>query len=154
MHDKLDRPDIKILRALQRDGRLSTVALAEAVGLSATATTERVKRLTREGYIKGYHAVLDPVLINRALLVFIEVTLDKTTPDVFARFAVAVRASPEILECHLVAGGFDYLIKTRVKDMEAYRNLLTQTILALPGVRESRSYAVMEEVKADHLLPL
>jgi Lrp/AsnC family leucine-responsive transcriptional regulator len=86
--------------------------------------------------------------------VFVEVTLDKTTPDVFAKFAMAVRASREILECHLVAGGFDYLIKTRVRDMEAYRNLLTQTILALPGVRESRSYAVMEEIKSDHALPL
>lgn len=152
--DAPDRLDIKILRALQRDGRLSTVALAEAVGLSPTATTERVKRLTRDGIIKGYHADLDPAMLGRALLVFIEVTLDKTTPDIFARFAVAVRAANEILECHLVAGGFDYLIKTRVKDMEAYRNLLTQTILALPGVRESRSYAVMEEVKADRHLPL
>jgi len=154
MSEMLDRADIKILRALQKDGRLSTVALAEVVGLSPTATTERVKRLTREGYIKGYHAMLDPVLLGRALLVFIEVTLDKTTPDIFARFALAVRGSPEILECHLVAGGFDYLIKTRVRDMEAYRILLTQTILALPGVKESRSYAVMEEVKSDLLLPL
>ena len=93
-------------------------------------------------------------MLGRALLVFIEVTLDKTTPDVFARFAQAVRGSPEILECHLVAGGFDYLVKTRVRDMEAYRNLLTQTILAMPGVKESRSYAVMEEVKADPFLPV
>lgn len=154
MAETLDRADLKILRALQRDGRLSTVALAEAVGLSPTATTERVKRLTRDGYIKGYHAVLDPGMLDRSLLVFVEVTLDKTTPDVFARFAVAVRASREILECHLVAGGFDYLIKTRVKDMEAYRNLLTLTILALPGVKESRSYAVMEEVKAELMLPI
>jgi Lrp/AsnC family leucine-responsive transcriptional regulator len=154
MLSALDRSDLKILRALQLDGRLSTVALAELVGLSPTATTERIKRLSREGYIKGYHAVIDPDLVDRSLLVFIEVTLDKTTPDVFARFAVAVRASREILECHLVAGGFDYLIKTRVKDMDAYRVLLTQTILALPGVRESRSYAVMEEVKADLSLPI
>lgn len=152
-HD-LDRADLKILRALQRDGRIATVALAEAVGLSPTATTERIKRLTRDGYIKGYHAALDPAMLGRALLVFIEVTLDKTTPDVFARFAQAVRGSPEILECHLVAGGFDYLVKTRVRDMEAYRNLLTQTILAMPGVKESRSYAVMEEVKADPFLPV
>ncbi len=152
--DGLDRADLKILRALQRDGRLSTVALAENVGLSPTATTERVKRLTRDGYIKGYHAQLDPALLERALLVFIEVTLDKTTPDAFAKFAAAVRASREILECHLVAGGFDYLIKTRVRDMEAYRVLLTQTILAMPGVRESRSYAVMEEVKAELMLPI
>lgn len=154
MAETLDRADLKILRALQRDGRLSTVALAETVGLSPTATTERVKRLTREGFIKGYHAELNPALLDRALLVFIEVTLDKTTPDVFAKFAVAVRASREILECHLVAGGFDYLIKTRVKDMEAYRQLLTQTILAMPGVRESRSYAVMEEVKLLNELPV
>jgi Lrp/AsnC family transcriptional regulator, leucine-responsive regulatory protein len=153
MPDDLDKPDIKILRALQRDGRLATVALAEAVGLSPTATTERVKRLTREGYIRGYHADLDPRKLGRALLVFIEITLDKTTPDVFEKFARAVRAAPEVLECHLVAGGFDYLIKIRVADMEAYRRVLTQTILSLPGVRESRSYAVMEEVKAD-LLPL
>ena len=154
MVEALDRSDVKILRALQLDGRLSTVALAEMVGLSPTATTERVKRLTRDGFIKGYHAVLDPAMLDRSLLVFVEVTLDKTTPDVFARFAIAVRGSREILECHLVAGGFDYLIKTRVKDMDAYRNLLTQTILALPGVRESRSYAVMEEVKSEHSLPL
>jgi Lrp/AsnC family leucine-responsive transcriptional regulator len=154
MVDALDRADVKILRALQLDGRLSTVALAELVGLSPTATTERVKRLTRDGFIKGYHAILDPTMLERSLLVFVEVTLDKTTPDVFAKFAMAVRASREILECHLVAGGFDYLIKTRVRDMEAYRNLLTQTILALPGVRESRSYAVMEEIKSDHALPL
>lgn len=154
MLSALDRSDLKILRALQLDGRLSTVALAEMVGLSPTATTERIKRLSREGYIKGYHAVIDPDLVDRALLVFIEVTLDKTTPDVFARFAVAVRASREILECHLVAGGFDYLIKTRVKDMEAYRILLTQTVLAFPGVKESRSYAVMEEVKSELSLPI
>lgn len=154
MAENLDRADLKILRALQGDGRLSTVALAEKVGLSPTATTERVKRLTRDGYIQGYHAQLDPALLGRALLVFIEVTLDKTTPDAFAKFAAAVRASREILECHLVAGGFDYLIKTRVKDMEAYRVLLTQTILAMPGVRESRSYAVMEEVKAELMLPI
>ncbi len=154
MAEALDRADIKILRALQLDGRLSTVALSENVGLSPTATTERVKRLTRDGYIKGYHAVLDPALLGRALLVFVEVTLDKTTADVFAKFALAARASREILECHLVAGGFDYLIKTRVKDMEAYRNLLTQTILAFPGVKESRSYAVMEEVKSELTLPL
>lgn len=154
MSDALDRADLKILRALQQDGRLSTVALAEKVGLSPTATTERVKRLTRDGFIKGYHAELNPALLDRSLLVFIEVTLDKTTPDVFAKFAVAVRASREILECHLVAGGFDYLIKTRVKDMEAYRYLLTQTILSMPGVRESRSYAVMEEVKHQNELPV
>jgi Lrp/AsnC family transcriptional regulator, leucine-responsive regulatory protein len=154
MQNALDRFDRKILKALQIDGRLSTVALAEKVGLSPTATTERVKRLTREAIIKGYHAVLDPAKLDRALLVFIELTLDKTTPDVFEKFALAVRGTPEVLECHLIAGGFDYLIKVRVCDMEAYRHLLTRVILTLPGVRESRSYAVIEEVKSDLFLPL
>ncbi|CAN1527111.1 Lrp Transcriptional regulators [Rhabdaerophilaceae bacterium] len=154
MTETLDRADLKILRALQRDGRVPTVALAESVGLSPTATTERMKRLSREGYIKSYAALLNPSLLNLGLLVYVEVTLDKTTPDVFARFAQTARSSPEILECHLVAGGFDYLIKVRVRDMEAYRVLLTQTILTFPGVKESRTYVVMEEVKAELHLPI
>lgn len=83
-----------------------------------------------------------------------EVSLDKTTPDVFDRFAEAVRRAPEVLECHMVAGGFDYLIKTRVADMAAYRRFLGDTLLALPGVRESRTYTVMEEVKSEAPLPV
>jgi len=98
--------------------------------------------------------MLDPQRLGLGLLVFIEVTLDKTTPDVFERFADAVKRSPEVLECHMVAGGFDYLVKTRVADMAAYRNLLGDVVLALPGVKESRTYAVMEEVKSDGALPV
>jgi Lrp/AsnC family leucine-responsive transcriptional regulator len=86
--------------------------------------------------------------------VFVEVLLDKTTPDVFERFARAVRLAPEVLECHMVAGGFDYLVKARVADMSAYRSFLGESLLALPGVRESRTYAVMEEVKRDAPLPV
>ncbi len=81
-------------------------------------------------------------------------TLDKTTSDVFEKFSTAVLRAPDVLECHLVAGGFDYLVKTRVSDMAAYRSLLGETILSLPGVKETRSYAVMEEVKADAPLPV
>jgi Lrp/AsnC family leucine-responsive transcriptional regulator len=88
------------------------------------------------------------------LLVFVEVLLDKTTPDVFDRFAAAVNCAPEVLECHMVAGGFDYLVKTRVRDMAAYRTFLGTVLLGLPGVRETRTYAVMEEVKVDGPLPL
>lgn len=143
----LDRIDARILRVLQRDGRISNVALAEAVHLSPTATLERVKRLTRDGIIQGYSARLDPQRIGAGLLVFIEVVLDRTTPDVMHTFKAAVQARPEILECHLVAGGFDYLIKTRVADMQAYRELLGSVMWNLPGVRETHTYAVMEEVK-------
>ena len=152
-HD-LDRLDRKILSVLQADGRIATVDLADKVGLSPTATTERVKRLTRDGYIIGYSAKLDPIKLGLSLLVFIELTLDRTTADVFERFDSAVRRAPEVLECHLVAGGFDYLIKTRVPDMAHYRRFLGEVILTLPGVRATHTYAVMEEIKNGGALPL
>lgn len=150
----LDRLDRRILTVLQEDGRISTVDLADRIGLSATATSERVKRLHRDGYIQGYGARLDAAKLGRAFLVFVEVTLDKTTPDVFELFAAAVQRSPDVLECHLVAGGFDYIMKTRVADMAAYRKFLGEVLLALPGVKETRTYAVMEEVKNELRLPL
>ena len=150
----LDRTDRKILKALQADGRIATVDLAEKVGLSPTSTSGRVKRLQREGFIAGYGARLDPHRLGLGLLVFVEVSLDKTTPDVFEKFAEAVKRAPEVLECHMVAGGFDYLVKTRVADMAAYRRFLGDVLLALPGVRETRTYAVMEEVKSDGMLPV
>ena len=149
-----DSTDAAILRILQQDGRISTVNLAERLRLSPTATAERLKRLTREGYITGYGARLDPVMLDLGLLVFIEVLLDKTTGTVFDRFSAEVRRVPEILECHMVAGGFDYLLKARVKDMAAYRRFLGQVMVDLPGVKETRTYAVMEEVKTDSPLPV
>ncbi|WP_441243019.1 Lrp/AsnC ligand binding domain-containing protein [Tardiphaga sp. 768_D3_N2_1] len=149
--DKIDR---KILAVLQADGRIANVELAEKVGLSPTSIGERLKRLQRDGYIEGYGARLNPQMLGLGLLVFVEVLLDKTTPDVFERFARAVRLAPEVLECHMVAGGFDYLVKARVADMSAYRRFLGERLLALPGVRESRTYAVMEEVKRDAPLPV
>ena len=150
----LDRLDRKILKLLQEDGRITTVDLADKVGLSPTAASERVKRLFRERYVLGFRAMLDPKKLGRGMLIFIEVSLDKTTPDVFERFADAVKRAPEVLECHMVAGGFDYLITTRVADMASYRSFLGDVLLSLPGVRESRTYAVMEEVKTDGVLPV
>jgi Lrp/AsnC family leucine-responsive transcriptional regulator len=150
----LDRLDRRILKHLQDDGRIAIVDLADRVGLSPTATAERVKRMQKDRVIRSYGARLDPAKLGRSFLVFIEVTLDKTTSDVFERFGEAVKRTPDVLECHLVAGGFDYLVKTRVSDMAAYRNLLGDVILTLPGVKETRSYAVMEEVKADAPLPV
>jgi Lrp/AsnC family transcriptional regulator, leucine-responsive regulatory protein len=143
----IDRIDAKILRVLQQDGRISNLKLAGEVHLSPTAVLERVKRLTRDGYILGYEARLNPDKLGAGMMVFVEVVLDRTTPDVMQAFKAAVQARPEILECHLVAGGFDYLIKTRVADMHAYRELIGSVVWALPGVRETHTYAVMEEVK-------
>ncbi|MFM2347595.1 MAG: hypothetical protein RL654_2348 [Pseudomonadota bacterium] len=143
----LDKIDRRILALLQADGRLSNLKLAEAVHLSPTAVLERVRRLTREGFILGYEARLDPVKLDAGLMVFVEVLLDRTVQDVMDTFRAAVHVRPEILECHLVAGGFDYLLKTRVADMAAYREFIGSVIWALPGVRETRTYVVMEEVK-------
>jgi Lrp/AsnC family leucine-responsive transcriptional regulator len=151
---ELDRIDRRILSLVQGDGRMATVDLAERIGLSPTATSDRLKRLQREGYVVGFRAQLDPRRLGLELLVFVEVSLDKTTPDVFERFAQAIRRAPEVLECHMVAGGFDYLVKTRVADMAAYRRFLGDVLLGLPGVKETRTYAVMEEVKSDGLLPV
>lgn len=148
----LDRIDRRILSFLQSEGRIPAVDLAEKIGLSPTATGERIRNLQKDGYITGFGARLDAHKLGLGLLVFVEVYLDKTTPDAFDRFATAVRRAPEVLECHMVAGGFDYLVKTRVADMNAYRRFLGNVLLALPAVRETRTYAVMEEVKIDGVL--
>lgn len=142
-----DAKDRRILHELQSNGRLSNLELAERVHLSPTATAERVKRLTREGYILGYTARLSPEKLERGMIVFVEVKLERTSDDVFAAFATAAKANRDIMECHMVAGGFDYLIKARVRDMAAYRAFLSDALLSLPGIRETHTYAVMEEIK-------
>ena len=143
----VDRIDLKILNVLQHDGRISNLKLAESVALSPTAVLARVQRLTRDGYILGYEARLNPLQLGAGMLVFVEVLLDRTTPNVFEAFKAAVQVHSEIMECHMVAGGFDYLLKTRMADMQAYRDFAGTVLWQLPGVRETRTYAVMEEVK-------
>jgi len=151
---ELDRTDRRILHQLQTDGRISNLKLAEAVALSPTAVLARVQRLTREGFVEGYEARLNPRLLGAGMMVFVEVLLDRTTPHVFDEFRAAVQVRPEIMECHMVAGGFDYLIKTRLADMEAYRAFAGSVLWQLPGVRETRTYVVMEEVKNTSRLPI
>ena len=150
----LDRIDLKILNCLQQDGRMSNLKLADNVSLSATAVLARVNRLTKEGYILGYEARLNPLKLGAGMMVFVELLLDRTTPNVFEAFKAAVQVRPEIMECHMVAGGFDYLLKTRMADMAAYRDFAGNVLWQLPGVRETRTYAVMEEVKNTSHLPL
>ena len=143
----LDKIDRKILRILQADGRISNLKLAEAVALSPTAVLARTQRLQRDGYILGFEARLNPLKLGRGFTVFVEVLLDRTTPQVFDHFKAAVQVHDAIMECHMVAGGFDYLLKTRMRDMAAYREFAGTVLWQLPGVRETRTYAVMEEVK-------
>jgi Lrp/AsnC family leucine-responsive transcriptional regulator len=143
----LDRIDLRILSCLQADGRIANLKLAETVGLSPTAVLARVAKLSKEGYILGYEARLNPLKLGAGMMVFVEVLLDRTTPNVFEAFKAAVQVHNEIMECHMVAGGFDYLLKTRMADMAAYRHFAGTVLWQLPGVRETRTYAVMEEVK-------
>lgn len=150
----LDRIDVKILLLLQANGRITNTELADKVGLSATPCSERVKTLERLGYIESYGAKLNPRLLQLELLVFVEINLIRTSPDVFEEFSQAIVALPQVLECHLVSGNFDYLIKARVANMAAYRQLLGETLLTLPGVSGSRTYVVMEEVKEAQTIPI
>ncbi|HLZ74194.1 Lrp/AsnC ligand binding domain-containing protein [Phenylobacterium sp.] len=152
--DRLDDIDRRLLRLLQAEGRISNQELAERCHLSPSACSDRVRRLRESGFIRGFSAVLDPQKVDRALLIFVEVVLDRTTGDVFDAFAAAARRAPDVLECHMVAGGFDYLIKARVKDMAAYRTFLGDVLVQMPGVRETRTYAVLEEVKSTGQLPV
>lgn len=145
----LDKIDLKILQALQENARISYVDLANKVGLSTTPCLERVKRLERKGVIKGYKALLNPRYLRANLLVFVEISLETQSPAVFDEFRKAVAQLPQIQECHLVSGQFDYILKCRIPEMSAYRQLLGDVVLTLPGVKESKSYVVMEEVKED-----
>ena len=150
----LDQIDLAILRELQADGRLTNVALAKRVNLSPTPCLERTRRLERAGYITGYAAILDRHSLGAGLTVFIEVELDRTTPEVFERFKAAVVERPEVLECHLIAGGFDYLVKAALANMAAYRDFLERVLVSMPGVKATHTYVVMEEVKATTRVPL
>lgn len=151
---KLDAIDLAILDALQRDGRLAIVALAKAVGLSATPCAERVRALEAAGVIAGYAARLAAERLGLGLLVFIELTLERSAQDAFRRFRDAIAAIPQIQECCMVAGGFDYLLKVRVADMPAYRAFLGEVLVRVPCIREARSYVVMERVKESSAVDL
>lgn len=145
--EDLNSIDRNILRELQKDGRITFSELAKRVGLTTSPCLERVKRMEREGIIQGYNALLNPELLNVGLVVFVQIRLSRTSQDIFTQFKEAAINLAEVQECYLVSGNFDYLIKARVTDMNAYRKFLGETLLSLPGVHESTSYVVMEEVK-------
>ena len=149
----LDRIDRKLLGRLQENGRVSISQLAREVHLTVTPTLERVRRLESAGYIEGYVARLSARRLGLGLLAYVEVQLDRTTPDAFQRFKSAMLAQDEVMDCHMVAGGFDYLLKVRVRSMETYRSFLEQ-IGTVRGVQQTHTYFVMEEVKSTHALPV
>lgn len=151
---ELDKIDRRILAILQEDARISITDLADQVGLSVTPCGERVKRLEKEGVILGYQARLNPHALELSLLVFVEIKLSAKSGVIFESFKKEILKLTSILECHLVSGEFDYLIKARIPKMTDYRKLLGEILLALPGAQESKSYIVMEEVKETLALSL
>jgi len=153
-HSALSRIDRHLLRELQKDGRITYSDLGRRVGLSTTACIDRVRKLEREKIISGYTAVIDPEAVGQYLIVLIQVTLTKNSQQTFHDFNKAVKQLPEVQECYLISGNFDYLIKARLQDMNHYRKFLGETLLALPGVQDSVSLPVMEQVKETTLIPI
>ncbi len=151
---KLDRIDRKILDELQRDGRLAITELAQRVGLSTSPCSERVRRLEREKVILGYHARVDPEALGRGLLVFVELTLSSKSSQTFEAVRQALLLEPRVIECHLISGSFDYLVKARLSAMREYRDLLGQILRQIPVPAQSNSYVVMEEIKEGLALPV
>jgi Lrp/AsnC family transcriptional regulator, leucine-responsive regulatory protein len=151
---KLDVVDRKILQILQRDGRISNVDLAKRVHLSPSPCFERVRRLEETGFIENYVARLNAKKLDMDLLAFVEISLDRTNPEAFDELRRHVADMPSVQECHMIAGGFDYLLKVRVTDMAAYRRFLGEGISQLPGVTRTHTYFVMEEIKATAEVPI
>jgi Lrp/AsnC family leucine-responsive transcriptional regulator len=152
--DDLDRIDRRILKILQEDGRMPVSEIARQVNLSVTPCLARVRRLEAVGFIRGYFAQLDPERLGLGLQAFVTVNLDRTTPDVFDRFRQAMLRFDEVIECQMVGGGFDYLVKVRVRDMKMFRKFLGQCMTAECGVQQTHTYFVMEEIKSTHRLKL
>lgn len=150
----LDRVDRQILEELQGDGRISVAELARRVHLSTTPCQERMRRLERDGFIKDYVARLDTRRLGFDLVAFIEVSLDRTNPDFFARFRLAIRDMDEVIECHMVAGNFDYLLKVRAVSMSAYRRFLVEKLTSIAGLQQTHTYFALEEVKSSARIPL
>lgn len=148
----LDRIDRAILDALQLDGRMTNSDLAKHVNLSATPCLERVRRLERDGFIESYHAKLNAKKLDVGFLTFVTVSLDQTNENIFTNFKSKIAEIPEVMECHMVGGGFDYLLKVRTRSMAEYRRLMEEHLSEIPAIASTSSYFVMEAVKDERLL--
>jgi len=150
----LDRIDRRILMVLQKHGRIANVELARRVNLTPTPCLERVKRLEKEGFITDYVALIDPARANAALCAYIEVQLTHSTTAAFKRFNQHMLDLPEVLECQMVAGGFDYLIKIRVADMHHYQRFLGEKLASIEGISQTHTYVVIQDVKSNTALKI
>lgn len=143
----LDRIDRKILDILQREGRIAMTELAQRIGLSTTPCSDRVRRMERDAIITGYYARVSPKALGKNLLLFVEITLASKSDQIFDKVRNELLHVPDVQECHLVSGSFDYLVKARLGGMDEYRNLLGDILKKLPVNAQSQSYVVIEELK-------
>ena len=143
----LDRYDRKILDILSKDGRLPITDLARRVGLSKSPCQVRVKRLQKDGYILGFRAIIDPAKLRLEHVAFVEVKLSDTSEKALSAFNSAVQDLPEVEQCHMIAGAFDYLLKIRTTDMKSYRAVLGEKVSALPHVANTSTHVSMQAVK-------
>lgn len=144
--ESLDRVDLRILRLIQKEGRLTNAEIAARVSVSAATCHRRTQRLFEQGYLKGMRGLVDPHRVERGALVMVGVVLDRSTKESFAAFEAAVRRLPFVLDCHLVAGDFDYFLKIRLRDMSEFNRLHGEALIDLPGVRQTRTFFVIKEV--------
>ncbi len=147
MNKTLDQIDKNILHVIQREGRIPIVELADKVNLTKSPCLNRLRRLEKDGYIRGYRADIDPHKIGQSHLVYVQVKLHNTTRDTLNEFNQAVRNIPEILSCHMMSGGYDYLLKIRSKDVQSYRLFMADILSDLPGVQQTSTFPVLQEVK-------
>ena len=142
----IDRTDRRILRLLQSDGRLSNADIAKQVHVSPATCHRRTQRLFEDGYIRSVRAEIAPDRVGRGALVIVGVVLDRSTPESFGAFERAIEKLPFVLDCHLVAGDFDYFLKIRIRDIADFNRLHGEELIAIPGIRQTRTFFVMKEV--------
>lgn len=153
-YDSLDRIDGRLLEAIQSDARLTTAELAARVALSASPCWRRIKRLESQGFVRGYHAELDPERLGWGVTAFVHVTLERHGMELGARFEDAVRAVPEVVACHNVSGAYDYLLQVLARDLKSFGEFSRTTIRSLPGVKEMNSSFSLREVKRGGGVPV
>ena len=151
---QLDRTDRRILNTLQQSGRISNVELSRQINLSPTPCLERVKRLEADGFINQYVALLNPLKVDKKLCAYIEISLTSTTTEALAQFNQQMQSLPEVQECQMVAGGFDYLIKIRVSDMQDYQRFLGEKLATIAGISQTHTYVVINEIKSVTAIPV
>lgn len=154
MQGRLDDTDLAILNLLQSDASASVAEIADKVGLSQSPCWRRIQRLEQDGFVRERVAVLDRRKLGLNLEVFAQVRFQREEPETLANFEAAIRAAPEVVECHMLMGDMDFLLHVVTQDVESYERFLRHTLAVLPGVRDIKSAIALSTVKAGQKLPV